>query len=650
MKRGGAALVACVAALFLPSSSGAGLLLRRSDGRVSSDKPEFAGADGNADSTTVSGVSVSSHETAHVSPGVDDPDPRVHPHPHRGERATPSVSDAKAFLSLDSRERSQTKTPSVFDSFDDPVEPYSVEGEIGLNEHMATYKSAFQHNPWVPTRPVDMIEDFNPVAPMDQIVHGIRDQNSFAPEDVQWASYHEPKNDELNPFPKKPWKEKEVAAAAALRGYKLQCVNTPFFWYDRYRKSCDFYMHAYWCTWDGHYGRSWYYRWGTFSSFRSRLWGTSAKQSCCACGGGAIRITTGKGESPLIDRRLFASGDRLPQDATLWLHENLPHLSEMHKMEGHPLQPLQAPEDRIPLPIPAVAPLDVIPPSYSLYLNEVHMRLMEDGNNNPPGFSVRYYEHVPGVCTAPDSTAITSVLEYSPAAWMSGRRLAYPLGQPITGIWWGKWSGTISIFKAGVYHFNLDIGFPTDSTLRVDGFTLFSQGQCRSARDSETCARLGCNFGVDGTCKAPSTPSYWYNGSYYDGTWTSANLPYSASMWRRPYWYWNYSTGLYYHYRLLNTSSIYLTAGRHCIQSDVRVTAGGQELELLYSGADTDHEEMVIPSSVTWCDPVIDACVRPQLEACRYYQPAHWCARPQDQDHSAGARYLLTNDAVGSAR
>jgi len=66
---------------------------------------------------------------------------------------------------------------------------------------------------------------------------------------------------------------------------------------------------------------------------------------------------------------------------------------------------------------------------------------------------------------------------------------------------------------------------------------------------------------------------------------------------------------------------IFLAAGGHCIEAMVMVTPAARNLKLLYTGPDTNGEEVVVPSQVVNCDPVIPACTEPLREVCAAYRP-----------------------------
>lgn len=68
-------------------------------------------------------------------------------------------------------------------------------------------------------------------------------------------------------------------------------------------------------------------------------------------------------------------------------------------------------------------------------------------------------------------------------------------------------------------------------------------------------------------------------------------------------------------------ASVYLGAGGHCIEAMVMVTPSAQSLKLLYSGPDSQGEEVVIPGQVLHCDPVIAACTEPLRQSCINYRP-----------------------------
>jgi hypothetical protein len=73
-------------------------------------------------------------------------------------------------------------------------------------------------------------------------------------------------------------KEKDVASDTS------SCKDHPKGWKDSKGNDCEDYAEGEWCNRHGGYGDAWLDDWGTFEDRATD--GTSAKQACCACGGG----------------------------------------------------------------------------------------------------------------------------------------------------------------------------------------------------------------------------------------------------------------------------------------------------------------------------------------------------------------------------
>merc|ERR1712176_1365698 len=57
-------------------------------------------------------------------------------------------------------------------------------------------------------------------------------------------------------------------------------------------------------------------------------------------------------------------------------------------------------------------------------------------------------------------------------------------------------------------------------------------------------------------------------------------------------------------------------------------TANGKTVKLKYQGPDTQDMETVVPGEALFCDPVIPACIKPELEICTRFNPP--CPGPAD--------------------
>lgn len=93
------------------------------------------------------------------------------------------------------------------------------------------------------------------------------------------------------------------------RGYTLQCMDDPLGWTDMNGNGCTNYKQFNWCTKRGHQGAGWDVAWGSFRLWARR--GTDASQACCACGGGEPGLAANQAETPIERRELAAPMDAL---------------------------------------------------------------------------------------------------------------------------------------------------------------------------------------------------------------------------------------------------------------------------------------------------------------------------------------------------
>lgn len=49
----------------------------------------------------------------------------------------------------------------------------------------------------------------------------------------------------------------------------------------------------------------------------------------------------------------------------------------------------------------------------------------------------------------------------------------------------------------------------------------------------------------------------------------------------------------------------------------VRADSNSRSIQLSYNGPDTGHVKTVVPGQVLFCDPVVPACVSPELSSCK---------------------------------
>merc|ERR1719324_1674263 len=260
--------------------------------------------------------------------------------------------------------------------------------------------------------------------------------------------------------------------------------------------------------------------------------------------------------------------------------------------------------------MPLVAAADRVPDRYMLYYDDTVGRHRPD----PRGLSVRYYSASgpkPKSCSAakPEFTAIDPALDYQYSdrtrtlGWPGGEKSAPP-------VYWAKWTGSLNILMAGNYSFQLDLGFETTSELKIDGRTVLTPGQCEVARSRTSCEKRGCHWDPDSFpfCGAPPAPVA-----------AAPKVPVAAPA---PATRFLASTASPPSRAVAAPAShapptVELQEGGHCVEVTVLVTPGGRTARLLYGGPDTNDYRIAVPSAVLFCDPVIQACTAPAVQACK---------------------------------
>lgn len=359
----------------------------------------------------------------------------------------------------------------------------------------------WKDNPYQPAVPSfgNVENRVHPVAPYSDVIPGIEAQNQRQGLFGGRAEYFPAWEDQPGPFPKK-YDDGAQGAAAAPRGKAMECVDFSYFpslstanvghpmldhipavWEDNYGNSCLVYERKGWCNGEARSGAN------------PDPGGHTAAGACCACGGGLKTLVAVEPEKPIGERRLVAPEDRLPAPKTRWSDDSGPPALAAH-LDGLPLQ--NSP----------VAPEDVIPIMYSRYLTEVNT-----AENRPDvmGLSARFYSVPPVGCAAkPAASVIDRALDYG--IGFSVRSLATyskDVSNYGTGVFWAKWTGTVEIFTAGTYVFNLDVGFNTHSLMKVDGLEMITRGQCRISSDEERCKEKKCVWvAMLSSCFAPGSP------------------------------------------------------------------------------------------------------------------------------------------------
>jgi len=234
-------------------------------------------------------------------------------------------------------------------------------------------------------------------------------------------------------------------------------------------------------------------------------------------------------------------------------------------------------------------------------------------------------------------------------------------------VFYGKWTGTLNILMAGEYTLDLDIGFDTMSSLKIDGVETKTVGQCRIAADEFSCAKKGCAWKT-GSCvpeeakeaalvameqvpasPAPAPPMAAIAASPFaaeeslmppatteqseeeskeslipspeeqseDAKADAAKAEFEAKAAKA-------TKG--------KPATFDLSAGGHCIEIVVMATAAHGSVQLRYKGPDTDGIDTVMPGQVLFCDPVVAACQEPELDTCAVLKPD--CSKPEDSVHA----------------
>ena len=277
----------------------------------------------------------------------------------------------------------------------------------------------------------------------------------------------------------------------AMRNVVVRCISSPATWADSRGHDCYTYEQNRWCTTYGAPGIGWQSSWGKLTDFVP-FTGISATAACCACGGGMATLQNEKGTTPLAQKRIQAAADRIPdQDG---------------RLDGRPGPPaLAAPADRIPLRASPVAPEDRIPLSYARYFQEV---AAQEARPGLMGMSARFFSFPPDDdCAKPSASRIDRGINYGTNVGGQVNTLdrmhfsALQIGESATtktnssagrGHYWAIWSGTLQTLRQGEYTFDLDVGWDTDSALKIDGVKILTDGQCRKAKDETSCNAKGC--------------------------------------------------------------------------------------------------------------------------------------------------------------
>ncbi|CAL1159724.1 unnamed protein product [Cladocopium goreaui] len=432
-------------------------------------------------------------------------------------------------------------------------------------------------------------------------------------------------------------------APEVLRGQQLECHDSPHGWQDSNGNDCYQYKKGEWCSSSGS-GAGWKDSWGSFVEWSNSMAGNGPEQACCACGGGVKLLASVVSH---LDGRLQA-----PQDGF---------------DEGG-----MAPADRLPEEFmdsdPVTAPLDQIPAKFAHYLTSVDKKRQQP---DVMGLSARFYSVKPtDDCNgpAPMSSTIDRALDYR-FGFTGGfqRFLQLHAKHADSGsFFYGKWTGTINILEKGKYVFDLDLGFDTSSSIKIDGQELLTHGQCKASKEAYSCAQKRCLW-LDGNCMPPSgaagsapapAPAVAVAAAAAPGLEWPRLVPERQSDVMSP---WHNAAAL----GLLQAPSpatapgaaaapapvpmamapvpapmaavpvpvpapapppfeaegkpgeMLLSVGGHCVEVLVRADSNSRSIQLSYNGPDTGHVKTVVPGQVLFCDPVVPACVSPELSSCK---------------------------------
>eukprot|EP00435_Cladocopium_sp_Y103_P029437 s2667_g7.t1 len=316
-----------------------------------------------------------------------------------------------------------------------------------------------------PTLPT-LDSDIYPVAPEDQLAAGVQAAGTQSPPGSALPRYHRKEEQAPNAFPETATKVPEVYSV---------------FRQDSNGNDCYQYKKGEWCSSTGS-GVGWKDSWGSFLEWSNSMAGNGPQQACCSCGGGVKLLASV--QPSRLDGRLQA-----PQDG----------------FGGSGM----APADRLPEEFmdsaPVTAPLDQIPAKFSHYLSSVDKKRQQP---DVMGLSARFYSVKPtDDCNGPPpvSSTIDRALDYR-FGFTGGfqRFLQFHAKHAEAGsFFYGKWTGTINILEKGKYVFDLDLGFDSSSSIKIDGQELLTHGQCKASKEAYSCAQKRCLW-VDGNCVPPS--------------------------------------------------------------------------------------------------------------------------------------------------
>eukprot|EP00930_Biecheleria_cincta_P004639 TRINITY_DN105558_c0_g1_i1.p1 TRINITY_DN105558_c0_g1~~TRINITY_DN105558_c0_g1_i1.p1 ORF type:complete len:575 (-),score=109.28 TRINITY_DN105558_c0_g1_i1:310-2034(-) len=444
---------------------------------------------------------------------------------------------------------------------------------------------------------------------------------------------------------------------ASIRGQILECHSSPQNWQDSHGNGCYEYEKGQWCTREGVQGPGWQAEWGTFMEWTASMANNGPKGACCACGGGVPMVSSTQSDVPLARSLVMAPEDAVARRDLVAPADALPEKFGMAKQ--------------------VTAPLDAVPRSFRRHFAE-----MQKQRQTPDlmGLTVRFYDAPPtNTCEGPPtiSSAVDRVLDYGLGKVSGFQRFVESRAKKAkTGsVFYAKWTGTIDVLAAGEYAFDLDLGFDTQSSVKIDGKEILTKGQCRVARDAGACSKKRCSW-VAESCVPPTLASFSAPvaapaavvaaspsaelsliaqghhaapaaapaespaaapglaafspaaampaapapevGQQPSTAYAPAPAPFAAA----PPAFEAVGGSVVVSTDPDGPGRLTLKAGGHCVEIVVMAQpTNSPTMQLRYSGPDTDQTDTLVPGQVLFCDPVAPACKRPELDACRASRP-----------------------------
>lgn len=380
------------------------------------------------------------------------------------------------------------------------------------------------YNVYAPVKRFRVMDEMDVMAPENSLGEYTRPRNQQKVTAMTLPLYIPP---DLYPD---PFPDKNVTVNRTMP-VNATCTKSPGGWSDKNGVGCPAYQMHQWCTPDGKEGPG-------IEPGKIEEWGTggiTALSACCECGGGMTKVIFGD-ETPLNERRIDASMDRMP---------------------AHAYPAVQAPEDR-DRPWPVVAPMDTVPRRFARYIEQVYDRVSAPDLS---GLSLEWFDNDPGgadASTAPpadgkppaEMKARSSRIDATVDSGFGSFTKPSPywprsLG-PAPQLYFVRWSGSLVIHITGNYSFRVDL----------DGIRTVEEGNY-----SKT------SIGGNEVNTMSGEPQAMEPGAY-------------------------------------------------CVQIDVKMFPQVHGVRFMYKGPDSQNRMTVVPSPMLYCNPTIQACVKPAIDAC----------------------------------